>query len=203
MSVSQQHATRSEAEEAETLPTQHLRRRLIVSALVLVALAAGALGVRWWTHPDLFTPDNAGGDMSWGPLPLAKSQVTFGVTSPERGADGTPITFRSVPTVDLAENSAQATVRVSTCHPRSDIPHPTVIGSLRGTGRHYCTITPIVDGTRYTFRGPDYIIATITPKTPGRVLITGMGFHYATGRADWYRRGVDSLSMRVAMRHIE
>lgn len=128
---------------------------------------------------------------------------TFGVTFPERGEPGTSVTFRAVPSVDFARNTARAVVTVSICHPRPNVPDNTAIGSVKASGSPYCgRIEPIRVGTRFTFRSPDYIIATISPRTPGRVVITGMGFDYAMGRADWYRRGVDHLTMRVIMKRI-
>jgi hypothetical protein len=113
--------------------------RSVGVVLAVGALVAATLGWRWWTHPDLLTPDNSGGTMAFGPRALAHSEATFGVTFPERGESGTTITFRAVPG---------------------------------------------------------------TPRTPGRVVITGMDFDYAMGRADWYRRGVDHLGMHIIMKRV-
>jgi hypothetical protein len=186
---------------------RRLTRRHVKQLAALVAGAAvlvgGGLGVRWWTHPDELTPQNAGGTMWFGPRPLNTSRVTFALTFPERSADATTVMFRSTPVVDFATNTAHARVTLGICHPRPGIPDNTAIGSVRGTGRHYCgSIETVVDGTRFTIRGADYLIATITPTTPGRVVITAMDFNYAMGRADWFRRGVDHLGMHVVMRRI-
>jgi hypothetical protein len=139
---------------------------LVAIVAVAALLVAVSLGARWWTHPDLLTPHNAGGDVGFGPRPLATSRATFGVTFPERDVHGTSVTFRSAPVVEFAENTAHAGVTVSICRYRPKTAENTGIGAVNGSGRHYCgSIEPIVDGTHFTFPGVDSIIATI-PRPP-------------------------------------
>ncbi len=81
-----------------------------------------------------------------------------------------------------ATNTAHATATFRVCHRD---PKGIFIGAASGRGNHLCSrLTPVVAGT--TFRYPttaEYVSATVTPTTPGRVVVTGADFDYSLAAA--------------------
>jgi hypothetical protein len=176
----------------------------------LLAVAAGAVvfawfvaaGVRWWTHPDLLGSQIGNGFSSLDPQSLARSQITFGITYPHGKGNTATMTFRSAPAMQFGTNTARATATFSVCYPRQGASG--AIGAVHGTGSRFCSrLVPIVDGTKFEFpTAREYIVATVTPRTTGRVVLTGADFDYALDRGHWYRRGVDHVDMRVVLKQI-
>lgn len=93
----------------------------------------------------------------------------------------------------FATNTARAKITFGICHPSH-----VQIANVNGSGDRYCSgIEPIVAGATFHFRpGRPYIIATSTPTTPGKVVMTGADFDYATDRSLWCARGVDHVEFR-------
>lgn len=172
-------------------------RLLVVSAVTGALLAVAVIVVRWWTHPDVFGPDIDNGLAATGSRALERSQVTIGVTYPAPVEHSAVLTFRSVPVAEFGKNTAHATVTFSLCEGT----FTGAIGSAYGTGRRYCArLVPIVAGTQYPYPSTDeYIVATVTPRTTGRVVLTGADFNYSMDRAHWWRRGVDHIDMHIVI----
>lgn len=196
------------ADGLPVMPRRRPGRRVVVMVAVLtvVALAAAVLlGLRWWSHPDLLAGSANNGSLSMRPQPLSHSQLTFTVIHPAEDDDPETVTFSSTPEMTFETNSARATGTFNICYQRDGKGTNLVIGSARGTGGRYCArLEPVEAGTSLQLPSPDaYIVATLTPHRPGRVVVTGVEFSYALGADRWWsRRGVEHVSTRVVLQRI-
>ena len=185
-----------------------VRARAVEASIAVVGLPlviVAALGIHWWTHPNLFA--DGGIVTSMGPRPVQKAQWTFAVVMPAsglgQGHGPTPftITFTGSPDVTLRHNSERASAVVSVCTPYPE-PKGTLIGAVDGTGARYCaTLMPVRAGV--TMPWPTlgaYLVCTLTPRQAGHVHVTGVDFHYRLGRDHWWQRGVDRVSVDVHQR---
>lgn len=196
----------SEAATVQHLPGRRVSRghvAMVAAIAVVLISAAGAMGLRWWSHPDLLESYVNSGSLGMAPQPLEESQVTFSVTYPDASPDAPTATFNATPVMTFDTNTARATATFSVCYQR-DNARNVVIGSARGTGSRYCErLVPIVEGTTLQIPSPDaYVVATVTPQKPGRVEIAGADFDYSLGPSEWLLRGVEHLDMRIVLKRI-
>ena len=145
----------------------------------------------WWvTHPNALEPV---GNSVTGPVPVGDSAIITMFAQPRSGE----VRLVSAEPI-VAENSAQATVRVLLCGNPTDLLENTTIGTERGRAEEVCSSTSPPQGAtlaRVSSRAP-YPVIQVTPSAPGSVTIKGLRIEYQTG----LQRGQQDSGLNVTMR---
>ena len=188
MTVVEPPAATDAPESGVSSPGWTGRRRLVVAVLA-VAIAVGALA--WWvTHPNVFEPV---GSSVTGSVPVGDSAIITMFAHPRSGE----VRLVSAEPI-VAENSAEAAVRVLLCGNPTDLPVNTTIGSDRGRAEEVCSSTSSPQGARLervSSRAP-YLVIEVTPRAPGTVTVNGLRIEYRTG----LQRGQQDSGITVRMR---
>lgn len=169
---------------------------LAVVVVVATALVVGVvLGIRWWTHPDLFADDGSSSRVASKPVERATLHV--GVTSPStKERDEVELTFRDA-TAHFLENSAQAEATFWVCSGDN------VVGTAGGRLEKHCDDPRRIErGTKMTYSsepGSDYVVLTLEPTRPGGVRLDRVELDYFLGADQLYRRGTDSVDLDITV----
>ena len=182
----------------DDLPDQRARfgtpaKAAFVGVVTLLVVWGLALGLRWWTHPDLL-PDHGDG-MNADPHPVADAALAAAVTFPDAGGSPTTLTFHDARAV-LDDDSARSRPTFVICRSRS---RDTIIGYVGGDLSAYCSsVRPLVDGTQLSYPSPDeYVVVVVTPTRRGTTHLARVDLDYSLGASRLFRHGTDSVAMDV------
>lgn len=188
MTVVEPPDTTDARDPGESSPGRAGRRHLVV-AVSAVAVGVGALA--WWvTHPTDLEPVGSSVTES---VEVGDSAIITMFAHPVSGE----VRLVSAEPI-IAENSAEATVRVLLCGNPTDLPVNTTIGTDRGRAEEVCSSTRSPQGAmlqRVSSRAP-YLVIEVTPSAPGTVTISGLRVEYRTG----LQRGQQDSGLDVTMR---
>lgn len=170
---------------------------LAVVVVVVAALVTGVvLGVRWWTHPDLFGDLGARSVAVSRPIDRATLHVAVTFPSVEE-RDEVQLSFRDVE-AHFSSNSARTEAKFWLCSGESSI------GVVRGRLEKHCPDARRIErGTRMTYSSApdsDHVVVTLRPTRPGRSRLHQVDLDYSMGAGGFYRRGTESIDLDVTVR---
>lgn len=174
-----------EAAVSEATGRSGRRAWLLVVLVVLAALGGG--GAWWFTHPAAFYAGGVSGTSS------AQAHVGEPITFGSFALPDRALTLRSAQ-ARIKENSADATVTVVLCLPRSSY-----VGITRNqTTSDLCKRSIPIDGARVYPAGKRLVpelIVQITPRRAGTVTVRGLRVGYRDG----LRSGSQDLSRTLVV----
>ena len=152
-------------------PRRSSPRPVILAALAVAIVTVVSRGLRWWTHPTVFP--TGGATMGYDPQPLVRSPEAIGVTFPAVNAtEVTEVTLRRA-TAQLRVNTAEAIVGFWVCR---QSPGELPIAGADADAKYCKRLRPFAAGDTFLYGPPgrsDYLIVTLTPTKPGRVVLDG------------------------------
>jgi hypothetical protein len=179
-------------------PGSRRRIRLIVAAVVVIALVGGlVVAGRWWTHPTLF--HDHGDGFRADPLPVSEAALHMEVIPPPTKADDPEavVTIRGAE-AHFERNSAEATVAFAVCRFRG-VP----LGYGGGSLGKWCTeVIPLAGDTTFHYERDSHemLVMTLTPSRPGSARVDEVTIDYALDRSHLWRRGEQTIAVDVTVR---
>lgn len=166
--------------------------------MVLLLLVAAAGG--WWVTrpgaPTLLGDRTVVGFVA-APAPLERAAGFAGLALPDfRVEDDEIVTFRDVPRVSFARNSAMAAARVAICVRDGE---PYISGLLRDLEEACSQVRDIQAGTtlHWTPRMEEYLILIVTPTRPGVAALDTVTYDYERTNGE---KGRDTASALYTLR---
>ncbi len=151
-----------------------------------------ALGVRWWTHPTLFT--SLGDRFVSAPQPVAESALSTTVVFPltDKG-EAERITLRDLHAV-FKTNTAEADAAFYVCHMGAG---ESPIGAGHDPRQDCGDFERFEPGTSFELdvAPSDYLFVSITPARPGVAHLTHVRLDYALGADHFWQRGEQTIEV--------
>ena len=169
---------------------QPSRRVKFVVAVVVVVLAG--VGLRWWTHPNVF--GNLGDSFAAAPLPVADAALSTTVIFPNVEGEDETVRMDHIKAI-FAKNTAEATATFFICHLSAG---ESPIGAVHDPEAYCHDIVAVEAGASFhhgVFPSGDYLFVTITPTRPGVARLARVEVGYERGARHFYQRGTESIQV--------
>jgi hypothetical protein len=173
------------------VPRQSSRRVTVVVAVgVVVVVVLAGVGLRWWTHPNVF--GGLGDSFASVPLPVADAALSTTIIFPKVEGEGETVRMHHIEAI-FAKNTAEATATFFICHLSAG---ETPIGAVHDPAAYCSDIVAFEAGASFhygVFPSGDYLFVTITPTRPGVARLARVEVGYERGARHFYQRGTESI----------
>jgi hypothetical protein len=171
---------------------QSRRVRVVVVTAVVVLVVLAGVGLRWWTHPNVF--GNLGDSFAAVPLPVADAALSTTVIFPNVEGEDETVRVDHIKAI-FVKNTAEATATFFICHLSAG---ESPIGAVHDPETYCRDIVAVEEGASFhhgVFPSGDYLFVTITPTRPGIARLARVEVGYERGARHFYQRGTESIQV--------